>query len=123
MSHYKCLTNLDIKDKNVNHAYKAVNELLNRWGLTFEEKSALMGINSQENPIKFDSIVIKRIITVLDIDSELKLYFNNPKNIFGYMTMVNNNPPFCGRKPLEIALASPEGLDTVYRYLCCMRAP
>lgn len=49
-----------------------------------------------------DSDQLTRISYVLNIHATLQTVFSNPENVYGFMKMVNNNPYFEGRTPLEI---------------------
>ena len=43
-----------------------------------------------------------RISKVIQMDEDLHMAFSNPKNIYGFMRMINNNVYFEGRTPLSI---------------------
>lgn len=39
---------------------------------------------------------------MLNIHSALRVIFDNPENLYGFMAMANHNPFFQGRTPLEV---------------------
>lgn len=45
---------------------------------------------------------IERISYVLNIHSNLRLLFDNPQNLYGFMALPNHNPYFNGNSPLAI---------------------
>lgn len=45
---------------------------------------------------------IERISYLLNIHASLRIIFENPENVYGFMAMPNDNPYFNGRSPLEI---------------------
>jgi len=45
---------------------------------------------------------IERISYVLNIHSSLRLLFDNPQNLYGFMALPNHNPYFNGNSPLAI---------------------
>ncbi|MEP5046725.1 MAG: hypothetical protein ABJ006_00115, partial [Balneola sp.] len=60
--------------------------------------------------IAFSPDLKDRCILLLDIQVRLKELFSNPLNVNGYMMMPNENNPFVGSSPLELACSSYEGL-------------
>jgi hypothetical protein len=41
--------------------------------------------------------------------------FNYPQNIYASMKMLNNNPPFGGKRPIDKACEGLDGLFSVYQ--------
>ncbi|MDP5130540.1 MAG: hypothetical protein NWQ54_06625, partial [Paraglaciecola sp.] len=64
----------------------------------------------------------QRLSLLLNIHSELKQVFTNPVNLYGYMTMVNHNSPFKGKRPVDLACSSLGGLHSVYDAIRQIRA-
>lgn len=87
----------------------AVN-ILNRWNATSEQTQAILRISratyfkskkAEHASIKLDSDQLVRISVILNIHAALRIIFDNPENVYGFMKMVNNNAFFNGRSPLE----------------------
>lgn len=100
-----------------------INTLLDRWGLAASEKIAILGFASDADldcfinspsTLNFSPALEQRLSLILNIHTELRLIFSNPMNFYGFMTMLNNNSPFLGKKPIELASQSLEGLSSVY---------
>jgi hypothetical protein len=45
---------------------------------------------------------MQRVGIILDMHAVLRTVFENPKNVYGFAAMANQNEFFCGRTPLEI---------------------
>ena len=52
--------------------------------------------------VALDSDQVQRISFVLNIHEVLRQIFDNPKNVYGFPAMANDNSFFNGRSPLEI---------------------
>jgi hypothetical protein len=113
---------MDKKSKIVVMA--AVATLLDRWKLTEEQKLGILGFESQmdlnlfmNSAVKLDMspMLEKRLSLILNIHEALRLLFKNPLNVYGYMTMINNNTPFYGKQPVELASDNIDGLVAVYQ--------
>ncbi|AHZ68065.1 hypothetical protein OU5_0986 [Pseudomonas mandelii JR-1] len=52
--------------------------------------------------VTLDSDQMQRISFVLNIHAALRLVFDNPDNVYGFVSMANHNEFFNGRSPLEI---------------------
>ncbi|ROM20502.1 hypothetical protein BK645_30060 [Pseudomonas protegens] len=52
--------------------------------------------------VRLDSDQMKRISLVLNIHAALRTIFDNPKNLYGFPSLANQNDFFNGRSPLEI---------------------
>lgn len=94
-------------------AIKAVLSLLEKWKLTESEKGRVLGFDLKDTPKTLSSKQEIRLSLLLNIHSELKQIFTNPVNLYGYMTMVNHNAPFGGKRPLDLACKNLAGLQSV----------
>jgi integrase len=113
------------KEVNMNEVVTSTFGLFERWDISDEQKSALLGIPQsvslskvQSEPdafIAFSPDLKDRCILLLDINAKLEEVFSNPQNIAGYMTMLNDNTPFMGSMPIELACSSLEGLKTTHQ--------
>jgi hypothetical protein len=52
--------------------------------------------------IKADPDQMKRISFILNIHQALRIVFENPDNVYGFMAMKNDNYYFNGKAPLEL---------------------
>ncbi|WP_322616669.1 hypothetical protein [Pseudomonas sp. BIC9C] len=52
--------------------------------------------------VALDADQMQRISFVLNIHATLRLVFDNPDNVYGFASMINDNEFFNGRSPLEI---------------------
>ncbi|WP_048306137.1 antitoxin Xre-like helix-turn-helix domain-containing protein [Halomonas sp. PR-M31] len=90
---------------------KTAVRILDKWGASGEQGEAILRVshstyararNSSVQTIKLDRDQLTRISYVLNIHAALRLLFDNPENLYGFMKMANDNPYFEGRSPLEI---------------------
>jgi hypothetical protein len=97
----------------------SVTKLLDRWQLSVPQKVAILGLESDSDyywfvdsasTLNWSPALEQRFSLVLNIHAKLKLLFSNPENIYGFMTMVNHNSPFKGKKPIELASQGIESL-------------
>ncbi|WP_394304602.1 hypothetical protein [Pseudomonas danubii] len=52
--------------------------------------------------VRLDPDQMKRISLILNIHAALRTIFDNPKNLYGFPSLANQNDFFNGRSPLEI---------------------
>lgn len=92
---------------------KAAIAILGKWGASSKQMCAILCITpsihasaqkqtQNEWTINFDEDVIQRISLVLNIHSLLRQIFDNPKNVYGFASMKNDNGFFNGRAPLDV---------------------
>lgn len=95
-------------------AFKVVIRILDQWQASREESMKLLGLKGDEfkstcqavksgKPIALDEETLFRLSCILQIHQSLRVTFNNPENIYGFMKMANNNPFFEGRTPMQAA--------------------
>ena len=114
-------------DKNSKVAVTvAITTLLDRWGLTAPEKIAILGFASDADldcyinspsTLNLSPALEQRLSLILNIHEELRLTFSNPMNVYGFMTMINNNSPFLGKKPIEMVSQNLDALNAVYQVI------
>ncbi len=89
---------------------KAAVNILDKWNATSEQVQAILRISRATyfkakkaglGAINLDSDQLDRISVILNIHAALRIIFDNPDNVYGFMKMVNNNVFFNGRSPLE----------------------
>ena len=84
--------------------------LLEKWGCTTAQKLAILGIakadftryQKDSSVVYLNTEQLYRISYLTNIHQSLKEVFSNPKNLYGFMSMKNNNSYFNGRTPLSI---------------------
>ncbi|HDZ46937.1 hypothetical protein LCGC14_0119520 [marine sediment metagenome] len=90
---------------------KAAVRILDKWRATGEQGEAILRVSHSTyararrgdiTEIKLDSDQLTRISYLLNIHASLRVIFDNPENLYGFVNMVNHNPYFNGRTPLEI---------------------
>ncbi len=104
-----------LSDKQKSSAMAAIGlktavNILGKWNATSEQTQAILRISRATyfkskkaglESINLDSDQLDRISVILNIHAALRIIFDNPDNVYGFMTMVNNNVFFNGRSPLE----------------------
>lgn len=115
---------IPMDDKCKTTVSSAVAILFEHWKISEAQKIAILDFDSCANLVSFfnspstfnwSPALEQRLSLILNIHAKLRLLFSNPNNVYGYMTMVNKNSPFNGRKPIELASQNLEGLNTVYQ--------
>lgn len=91
--------------------------ILDSWGCTGPEVKTILG----RSPLDAESAgevddCSARVYTIIGIDDTLRLAFNNPDNIRGFVRQPNANAPFNGRKAIDM-MGSVEGIKAVLRAL------
>ncbi|MFT6779670.1 MAG: hypothetical protein ACJAV1_003613 [Paraglaciecola sp.] len=119
-----------MNNKNKAVAFKAINNILGKWTLTDSEKIDILGFSSKVeldiftqsiNTLQMTQDLEVRISLILNIHAELRQLFSNPLNVYGFMKMVNHNPSFDGKMPLDLACESLEGLSYVFESITRIR--
>ncbi|WGI27050.1 hypothetical protein QEN58_08300 [Halomonas alkaliantarctica] len=90
---------------------KAAVRILDKWQASGEQGEAILRVSHSTYArarrgdlveIKLDSDQLTRISYLLNIHAALRMIFDNPENLYGFVNLVNHNPYFNGRTPLEI---------------------
>jgi hypothetical protein len=86
--------------------------ILEKWRASSEQACRVLRISRstytrarQQDPdwaVALDADQMQRISFVLNIHAALRLVFDNPENVYGFVSMNNDNEFFNGRSPLEI---------------------
>ena len=95
---------------NPSVAFKVAFNILEKWGCTALQKQAILGIKKGSfnryqkdlDTVSLSDDQLERISYITNIHQALRTVFSNPDNIYGFMSMKNNNPYFNGRTPLSI---------------------
>lgn len=89
---------------------KAVLTILDRWGCRAEQVQKILQISRpayykyRKTPeqASLNQDQLERLSYVLNIHGSLRTLFENPKNVYGFMSLPNDNPFFNGKTPLEV---------------------
>lgn len=86
--------------------------ILRKWGATTEQGAAILNVSpgtfiqaKRHDPkwqVSLDDDQLARISYVLNIHAALRVIFDYPENLYGFMAMANHNEGFNGRSPLEV---------------------
>jgi hypothetical protein len=83
--------------------------VLEKWKATTEQASNVLRVSRssisrahQGKGVELDRDQLERASIVLNCHASLRLAFDNPENVYGFMGLENQNDFFNGRKPLEI---------------------
>lgn len=86
-------------------------KIMERWGATQEQITMTLGVSPniwtratglQSETIKLDSEQLGRIACILNMHAALRTIFENPVNVYGFVSMPNGNEFFDGRTPLDV---------------------
>lgn len=100
------------KNKNA-VGLRAAIRILDKWSASAKQACAILRIssstygrakNADDNTwsVNLDIDAMQRISFILNIHSALRLIFDNPDNVYGFVGMKNDNEFFNGRAPIEI---------------------
>ena len=104
--------------------------ILDKWSVKAEEAWTVLGMKKAQyykarkslDSISLSSDQIERISYVLNIHQALRVVFTNPENVYGYMTMPNDNHFFNGDTPLSVTVSRGfAGLYDTYRHIDTLR--
>lgn len=83
--------------------------ILEKWKATTEQAISILRVSrssisriQQGKGVELDCDQLERASIVLNCHASLRLVFDNPENVYGFVGMENHNDFFNGRKPLEI---------------------
>lgn len=96
--------------KHINHpsALKVAIRILSRWSCNQQQINAILDIDIKQvdsistNDVCLSCEQILRISYIVNIHSSLSCIFKNHRNIYGFMSMKNNNKVCQGRSPLQV---------------------
>ncbi len=104
--------------------------IMDKWACSEKEKMALLGIGRstlhkyQAAPAsaRLSPDLLERISYLLNIHAILRMLFDNPENVYGFVRLPNNNPFFDGKAPIEIlSTGLMSALYEVHRHLDAIR--
>ena len=99
----------DARRKSVS-GLKAAFNILDKWGCTADQAQAILRLpkatyykyRNDPESARLDRDQLTRISYLLNMHQALRIVFENPENVYGFMRKRNNNPYFHGRTPLEV---------------------
>jgi hypothetical protein len=104
--------------------------IMDKWSCSEKEKMALLGIgrstlhkyHSAPSSARLSPDLLERISYLLNIHAILRMLFENPENVYGFMRMPNHNAFFNGKAPMEILSSGlVSALYEVHRHLDAIR--
>lgn len=91
---------------------RAALRILEKWNASSEQACSILRISrstytrarqdDSQWSVALDQDQMHRISFVLNIHAALRTVFDNPDNAYGFVSMVNRNAFFNGRKPLDV---------------------
>lgn len=89
---------------------KTVFNILEKWGCSAEQVQAILRLpkatyykyRSEPESARLDRDQLTRISYLLNMHQALRIVFENPENVYGFMGKRNHNPYFHGRAPLDV---------------------
>lgn len=89
---------------------KAAFNILDKWRCTAEQAQAILRLpkatyykyRNDPESARLDRDQLARISYLLNMHQALRIVFENPENVYGFMRKRNHNPYFHGRAPLEV---------------------
>lgn len=99
----------DARRKSVS-GLKAAFNILDKWGCTADQAQAILRLpkatyykyRNDPESARLDRDQLTRISYLLNMHQALRIVFENPENVYGFMRKRNYNPYFHGRAPLEV---------------------
>lgn len=82
--------------------------ILGKWGCSLRQMQIILGVDEdlilkkEMDLCSLSKNQLCRISYVANIHAALRVIFNNKSNIYGFMSMPNNNEYFAGRTPLTV---------------------
>ena len=93
--------------------------ILTKWKTSTEQASNILRVSRStisrartDKAVSLDEDQLKRVSLVLNIHSALRMLFDNPANVYGFMQMENHNEFFNGRSPMDVV----QGGDMIALY-------
>lgn len=101
----------------------ASRRIMKTWGIKDSGQGRVLNIdqNLLDSPEICEALTDDQLVTIsylLNIHASLKELFRNPENHYGFMTAINHNPPYYGRRPLDFVLTGEvDSLKRVFKSL------
>ena len=111
-------------------AVGTVLNIMDKWSCSEKEKMALLGIGrstlhkyqAAPGSARLTPDLLERISYLLNIHAVLRILFENPENVYGFVRMPNHNAFFNGKSPMDLLSSGlMSSLYEVHRHLDAMR--
>ena len=84
--------------------------IMDKWGCSPEQEWSILGMKKSSyyknredsTSARVSNDQLERISYILNMHAALRVIFDNPENLYGFVSMKNNNPYFNGASPLDI---------------------
>ena len=93
--------------------------ILAKWKTSTEQAGNILRVSRStisrartDKAVSLDEDQLKRVSLVLNIHSALRMLFDNPAKVYGFMQMENHNEFFNGRSPMDVV----QGGDMIALY-------
>ena len=112
--------------ETVKAAISTALNIMDKWSCSEKEKMALLGVGrstlhkyqAAPDSARLTPDLLERISYLLNIHAILRILFENPENVYGFVNMPNSNPFFDGKAPMEILSSGlMSALYEVHRHL------
>lgn len=109
---------------------KAALAILEKWGAAPEQAQAILQVSKasyykfRKDPgvAQLSNDQLERLSYLLNIHAALRILFENPENVYGFMQLKNHNPYFNGQAPLDLIASGHFGtLYEVYKHIDGLR--
>ncbi len=118
----------ETSQEEIQIGFKAAIKILERWSANAQQCLSILSIpeelyttaksHENTNQYLFNPEQITRVSLILNIHSSLRTLFDNPENLYGFMTMVNKNGYFKGGTPLgKISTGKLEDLENTFNHI------
>ena len=110
--------------------FKAALKIFDKWGCGAEQAQKILGLNratyfkykKAPEAVNLSQDQLERLSYVINIHAALRVVFDNPENVYGFIKMPNHNPYFNGKTPLElISTGHFANLYEVYKRIDALR--
>lgn len=100
--------------------------IMDKWSCSEKEKMALLGVGrstlhkyqSAPASARLSPDLLERISYLLNIHAVLRILFENPENVYGFLRMPNRNSFFNGKAPMDLLSSGlVSALYEVHRHL------
>jgi hypothetical protein len=128
--HVDAVNNSDISNDQKTIVLGVVLNVFDKWECSEKEKMALLGVsrstlhkyqNSPESA-RVDQNLLERISYILNMHQSLRVMFENPENVYGFVRKSNHNDLFNGATPMDyMSSGLVADIYKVYNHLDALR--
>jgi hypothetical protein len=118
----------------MNTGLQAAINILSKWKCSSSQQRQILGMKKSAyynyndkqsmDGVTLSNDQLERISYILNMHTTLRLAFDNPENIYGFMAMQNFNPHFNGKAPLDLICSGNFGaLYETFKRIDSLRNP